>query len=212
MSNSEFNLHSTKAGNGSFNSRTAKGKSHPLDELSELSGGNVRPSDLDGIDPAIVLEVLRGKGKRTKTALHGLFNENGGFNRLVDPYSQGTSSLVRPPMPERWRTLPSGGTNNTNEGDNDGNLKGDFQRDDYQPLIQREDILDKTEGRFAPQFVVRKMPSQGEVPTLQLAQEIFGEEGRCDGHSVYMIVKGRENAFEVAKEVGGFVETKGGKQ
>ena len=195
----------------SFNFRSSKKNAHPLEELSELAGGSLRPSDLDGIDPGIFLEMLRGQGKKverasfnpysmTRQALHGFGD---GFDRQVGNGS--TSPLVNlgPSIPgDRNRVLPSGGTNNTNAEDDNKNLRGRSERSDYQPTIQWNEMLEATEGKLAPKFKLKMLPPGGKVPTAELARELFGAEGRFDGREMYIIVPGRINASEIARSIG----------
>ena len=191
-------------GNRAFN-LNAKKHSHPLDELSELAGGQLRSSDLDGLDAQDVLNFIRPKGKKIKQAKHG-----DGFSPASSDYNPyQTSGLVNVPTPERWRTLPGGGRNNTNDEGEDKNLKGRSENDDYAPLIQRNNILDKTEGKMAPSFVVRKYPSHGEVATLELAKKLLGPKAECDGVSMFVAVRGRENAMRLSVLINGLCEEKG---
>lgn len=190
-----------------FNLKASK-DSHPLDALSKLVGDEkLRSGDLDGIDPSIILEMLQGKfPKKTanynpflsKQAVHGY-----GFDREVP----GTTGLTNLPMPDdRFRQLPGGGLNNTNDEKEDMASRG--RPNDYMATVRWNKLFegqDAAKGKLT-NFVVRKYPGSGEAPTKELAIKMFGPKGQCDGHSVFVIVPGKDNAMRTQKLRGGIIE------
>lgn len=153
----------------------------------------MRDSDFDGMSHDDIVALRSKLASLRKEAVHGT-----GSNWVMDdsgasPYK--TSPLVNYQGPEfggRWR---------------DPDFAGGSDQRINEPSPSR---LDKELEWGGDPYVVRFTFNDGEKPSDELALEVFGEEGKSDGTSIYVVVNGFEEAVKIQGEVpGSTVEKKG---
>lgn len=197
-----------------FNLRRAKNKRRAIDHLRSLSEdcAGLRPSDIDGMGDDEIHGFLSSVKKASsarweKVAVHGTGDTWNQVGLDYNPYK--TSPLVNTPPPDdRFRNLPGGGANNTNsDSDSDKNTGND---DGSTPSLQRlkiDQMLEETQGE---EYIIRKRLLEHEDPSEEAAVGLFGEQGQTDGKSVYVVIRGFENAMKVRDKVpGSHMEPKG---
>lgn len=201
----------------SFNLK-AKRSQRMLDKMRSLSDdcANLRPSDLDGMSEEDMYHFYHGIERHAgavKTAIHGMGETWNPVGQDYSPYK--TSPLVNNQGPEfggRWRRdMPGAGDQHINDdGDKDKSGRGDSDRDDFDPNLQKHRLEALTDQIKGPTFVVRIRLSEEEEPSDKKAIEIFGDDGRTDGKSVYVLTNGFESALEIQRRhPGATVEPKG---
>ena len=202
----------------SFNLKRAKRSQRPLERLRSLTDdcADLRPSDLDGMtekDMHHFYYSLRSKQhpKQQRVATHG---DAGTFFPVGNDYNPyRTSPLVNNPGPEfggRWRRdFPGSGDQHIND-DSDKQKSGKGNGDDNDPGMQKERINDLMSKIKGPDYIVRLRLSEEDEPSEGKAKGVFGDEGQTDGKSVFVVVKGYEEALRLQKKVpGAVIEPKG---
>ncbi len=197
-----------------FNLR-AKRTRRLIDKLRSLSDdcSGLRPSDLDGMSEKDMYHTYHDL-KRTasiKTATHGHGETWTPVGNDYNPYK--TSPLVNNQGPEfggRWRNdLPGGGDQHIDD-DSDKNKSGKGGPDDADPNQKNNRINYLVENIRGPKYVVRLRLTEEAEPTEDKAIEVFGDEGKSDGKSVYVVCDGYDQAIKRQQSVpGSIVEPKG---
>jgi hypothetical protein len=136
---------------------------------------------------------------------------DGFFPVLDDPTV--TSPLVRavPEFGGRWNhDFPGSGDQHINDdSDKQKSTKGEAADDDFNEDLRKVRIQNMLESVRGPEFVVRKRLTEGEPPDKETAEKLFGNDGKTDGKSVYVVVRGWENALRwQQKTPGSTVEPK----
>jgi hypothetical protein len=159
----------------------------------------MRDSDFDGLEQDELLAIMESV---VKVAVHGT-GSNWVRDDNPDPYK--TSPLVNYQGPEfggRWRDpdFAGGEDQQINEKKSDPKAVS----------VSSDDRLEKELSIDEPAYVVRFMFNDGERPTKELAETVFGEDGRADNKSIYVTVNGYEKALAIQGDVpGSIVEKKG---
>ena len=180
----------------------------------------LRPSDLDGMSEQEMDDLCYhvrknavSHGIETKTAIHGAGETWNPVAPDYNPYK--TSPFVNYQGPEfggRWRRdMPGEGDQHINDdSDKNKSTRGDSSRDDFDPNLQEHRLQDLTDQIKGPTFVVRLRLSEEDEPSEAKAKEIFGDDGRTDGKSIYVLVPGFEAATQLQRRIpGSQVEPKG---
>jgi hypothetical protein len=198
-----FNLHQKRL--------AAKKMKRPINKIRTLPGcEDVRNGDLEGIDEKDLNELyhktskLSQSKKTTKTAdPHGFGNTWTPVDVSYNPYK--TSPLVNaaPQFGGRWnKDFPSGGDMHINDdSDKEKNTRGNAMDDDFDPKMRKNRVDDLTRKLKDGQYVVRLQLNEGEEPTGDRAQQVFGPDGKADGRSIYIIVDGFDNAIKKQRDV-----------
>lgn len=159
--------------------------------------GDVRPSDLDGIDPANVM----GNGI-VKEALHGTADN---WFEATSPYQ--TSPLVNPTweMGGRWRnSLPGGGDQHIND---DGDKQKSLKDDAIGQGSAQDHINMALEDAANPEtYIVKVVVQEGQDP--EKIRDKLGEGAKYDGRSVSIPAKNFGEATRLQRQwPGAIVET-----
>lgn len=193
-----------------FNLRKAR-SDQAISKIRKLPGcDDIRHSDVDGIGEEIHEFLKNTLGKTTKVAVHGYGETWTPVPADYNPYN--TSPLVNNPGPEfggRWReNFPgAGGQHINDDGDTKKNTRGEGAAG-LNPLLERRKI-DQMHGELeGKEYIVRKRVDE-KSPEKE-SKSIFGDEGQYDGDSIFVVVKGWENAMKIQGMVpGSMVEPKG---
>lgn len=156
-------------------------------------------SDLDSLSNEEIIKLAH----TIKMAVHGT-----GSNWVRDepnssPYK--TSPLVNYQGPQF-----GGEFRNDFLGANDPEIKEIKDVDDVYDGKETSPRLDKLLKDTKRPHVVRFNLGDGERGTEEIAKELFGEEAKTDGRSIYVLVNGYEEALKIQGTVpGSIIETKG---
>jgi hypothetical protein len=182
-----------------FNLKKEKQKRRPIDVLREKCP-DLRHSDLDLKDEEVEYLASVMGGEVTKVAVHGRGDNWTEVGPEYNPYR--TSPLVNavPEFGGRWRrNFPGSGDQHINDdSDKQKNLKGTATDEDFDPVLKSKKINDRLEGKGA--CLVRMELSPDQDATEELAKRLLGDEGRCDGRSIYVMVDNFEDALQVQRD------------
>jgi hypothetical protein len=182
---------------------------HPISKLRSIEGlEGLRPSDIETNDVSDIQHILDRFGK-TVVAVHGRGDNWVEVDRNYSPYK---SSPLVTPAPNfggnHRQNMPGAGDMHINDdSDKEKSTKGQATNDDFDPSAKRQRINDALE--FTDQdYIVRLF--RGKDTSQEMAKKLFGEEGKADGTSVYIIVNDYEQARRLQMKVPGAVIETGG--
>jgi hypothetical protein len=174
----------------------AKRSSRPIDNLRLLGDefSHIRRSDLDGMSDEEINAILRsvaeaGASKETKTALHGTGDTWSPVGPDYNPYTPSPLSTGAPEFGGRWRDDIGSGSHLIDETSGTGG----------NPAVPA--ALEKTLAPIRKEYVVRLRLPEDQRPSEEKAKETFGEKGRTDGRSIYVIVEDFENAMKIQRAI-----------
>lgn len=178
-----------------FNMRHAKKGNRPIDCLRTIDP-ELRYDDLGLNDDEIgLLASSLSKTASTRVAVHG---RGDGWSEV----SHDTSYLTRavPWFGGRYRDqFPgAGGAHINDDSDTDKNTKGNAAQWDADPKMKDKWINDHL-GRRSYRVKVDLGPDN--LPSIDLAHEIMGDNGEIDGHHVYVDVDDFEQAIALEREL-----------
>jgi len=187
-----------------FNLKKDRQKRRPIDILRDKCP-DLRHSDLDLNDEEV--EYLASvMNPEVKVAVHGRGDNWTEVGPEYNPYK--TSPLVNfsPEFGGRWRrNFPGSGDHHINDdSDKQKNLKGKATDDDFDPVMKSKKINDKLDEQRSKNngaaCFVRVELSPDQQPTEDLAKKLLGDEGQCDGKSIYVRVDDFESALQVQRD------------
>jgi hypothetical protein len=176
-----------------FNLRAKRAK-RPIDKLRSLDDelSRLRHSDLDGMSDEEMNSLFRSvstaaASKETKTAVHGAGD---GWIPVADPYKADPRTTGVPQNGGRWRDDIGSGTQ----------LIDGTRTPDANPVVpvSLDEILSPM---HKDEYLVRLRLPEDQEPSEGKAKEVFGEDGRADGRSIYVVVNDFENAMKIQRDV-----------